>query len=169
MIEIDYTELAWDAINDTNDINQFIKKTVPAFNNNGYELYSLFCQLLNMDCFAVTKKGLLLFHGYVGLFKASPTANFKIIIANSFNDMVIYQNSHQGSELYGVTSQKVVINHDLTVAQSITFSYINWLKQEMNKQINTPLTPDRFSLLTASKRNLFNITETSKQLMKFCN
>lgn len=170
MIKIDYTELAQEAKNDTNDINQFIKKAVPAFINDGYKpYYSVFCQLLNMDCFTVTNKGLLLFHGYIGLFKVSSTANLKMIITNSFNDMVIYQNKHQGSELYGVSSQKVVINHDLTVAQSITFAYINWLKKEMTKQINTPLTPDRFSLLMATKRNLFNIAETSKQLMKLCN
>lgn len=170
MIKIDYTELAQEAKNDTNDINQFIKKAIPAFINDGYKpYYSVFCQLLNMDCFTVTNKGLLLFHGYIGLFKVSSTANLKMIITNSFNDMVIYQNKHQGSELYGVSSQKVVINHDLTVAQSITFAYINWLKKEMTKQINTPLTPDRFSLLTASKRNLFNIAETSKQLMRLCN
>ena len=168
MIKIDYAELAQEAKNDANGINQFIKKTVPTFINDGYKSYSLFCQLLNMDCFTVTKKGLLLFHGYIGLFKANPTANLKIIITNSFNDMVIYQNNHQGSELYGVSSQKVVINHDLTVAQSITFTYINWLKEEMTKQVNTPLTPDRFSLLMATKRNLFNIAETSKQLLKLC-
>lgn len=169
MIKIDYAELAWDAINDTNAIYQFIDEATPTFVGYNDQPYRAFCEMLNMDCFTVTKKGLLLFHGCIGLFKASSTANLQIIITNSFNDMVIYQNKHQGSELYGVSSQTVVINHDLTVAQSITFAYINWLKKEMTKQINTPLTPDRFSLLTASKRNLFNIAETSKQLMKLCN
>lgn len=170
MIEIDYAELAQEAKNDTNDVNQFIKNAVPTFINDGYKpYYSVFCELLNMDCFTVTKKGLLLFHGCIGLFKASPTDKFKIIITNSFKNMVIYQNNHKDSELYGVTSQKVVINHDLTVAQSITFAYVNWLKKEITKQINTPLTPDRFSLLMATKRNLFNVEETSKQLMRLCN
>ena len=162
-ININYISIIKHSVNNNNLINQFIKRFVPDFAGNAYATKKITTKLLNMKCFTITKTGLLVFIGAVGLLKSNHSDDYQIAIADSVKNLRRLADSNH--EMYGMIKANTLITKDFSLSESIIYDYINWLKKQEQCQAKT-LSKSEIENLVYSGKSIIDMDDIEKQLIK---
>lgn len=162
-ININYISIIKHSVNNNNLINQFIKRIVPDFAGNAYATKKNTTKLLNMTCFTITKTGLLVFIGAVGLLKSNHSDDCQIAIADSVKNLRRLADSNH--EMYGMIKANTLITKDFSLSESIIYDYINWLKKQEQCQAKT-LSKSEIENLVYSGKSIIDMDDIERQLIK---
>ena len=169
-IKINYLSIFKHIADDNNTINNFIRTIVPDFTGNAYLTDEMVAKLLNMKCFTVTKAGLLVFTGAVGLLKANNSDDCQVVLAESVKKMqnlpkTIHIINGSNYSLYGVSATHIIINKELSLAKNIVYDYIGWLKKQEKEQTKA-LSEAEVSELLDSGKALFDQKDLELQIVE---
>lgn len=162
-IKINYISIIKHSVNNNNLINQFIKNIVPNFAGDVYATKKITTKLLNMKCFTITKTGLLVFIGAVGLLKSNHSDDCQIAIADSVKNLRRIADSNH--KMYGMVKANTFITKDFSLSESIIYDYINWLKKQEQCQAKTLSQPEIANLVYSGK-SIIDMDDMERQLIK---
>lgn len=162
-VKINYISIIKHSVNNDNLINQFIKNIVPDFVGDVYATKKITIKLLNMKCFTITKTGLLVFIGAVGLLKSNHSDDCQIAIADSVRNLRRLADSNH--KMYGMIKADTIITKDFSLSESIIYDYINWLKKQEQCQ-NETLSQSEIEHLVYSGKSIIDMDDMERQLIK---
>lgn len=170
-IKINYPSIFEHIADDNNTINNFIRTIAPDFTGYAYLNDEMVAKLLNMKCFTITKAGLLVFTGAVGLLKADNSDDCQVVVAESVKKLqnisktTRYIKNGISYSLYGVTAAHIIINKELSLAKNIVYDYIGWLKKQEKEQAKA-LSEAEINELVDNGKSLFNQKDLGTQILK---
>lgn len=162
-VKINYISIIKHSVNNNNLINQFIKRIVPDFAGDVYATKTITTKLLNMKCFTITKTGLLVFIGAVGLLKSNHSDDCQIAIADSMRNLRRLADSNH--QMYGMIKTNTLITKDFSLPERIIYDYIDWLKKQEQCQTAT-LSQAEIENLVYSGKSIIDMDDMERQLIK---
>lgn len=162
-VKINYISIIKHSVNNNNLINQFIKRIVPDFAGDVYATKTITTKLLNMKCFTITKTGLLVFNGTVGLLKSNHSDDCQIAIADSMRNLRRLADSNH--QMYGMIKTNTLITKDFSLPERIIYDYIDWLKKQEQCQTAT-LSQAEIENLVYSGKSIIDMDDMERQLIK---
>lgn len=162
-IKINYISIIKHSVNNNSLINQFIKNIVPDFAGDAYATKQITTKLLNMKCFTITKIGLLVFNGAVGLLKSNHSDDCQIAIADSMRNLRRLADSNH--QMYGMIKANTFITKDFSLPESIIYDYIDWLKKQEQCQAEA-LSKAEIENLVYSGKSIIDMDDMERQLIK---